>query len=288
MKGSIARVPVAGPLLRAAWRSARTRIGRPAALHTLARATHPSASRIATALSALHTGANDVGAETLLAIEKERTALWARHDLLADGNEGAPGLYDDGVTVAEACAASKPPDAARFLYWLVREFAPNRAIELGTNLGISSAYQAAALSQNADGGRIVTLESSPYRQRLARELHARVGLRNVDYRLGLFADTLDAAVSELGPIDFAFIDGHHQCEPTLDYFERVWRFARDEAVLVFDDIHWSEGMERAWQSICDDARVALAVDLYAVGVCVVRREPVHGERCVPPPMRYAL
>jgi predicted O-methyltransferase YrrM len=172
------------------------------------------------------------------------------------------------------------------MYLLVREFQPAQAIELGTNVGISSAYQAAGLQTNASG-RLVTLEASPYRLRLAKELHGRVGLRALDYRQGLFTETLDDAVADFGPFDFVFIDGHHQYEPTLDYFERVWRRSHDDALFVFDDIRWSEGMQRAWAKLQADPRVALALDLYTVGVCVVAREP-QTRRCVLTPFRYAL
>ena len=141
---------------------------------------------------------------------------------------------------------------------------------------------------NDDGGRLVTLEASPYRQRLARELHGRVGLDNIDYRLGLFVDTLDAALDEFESFDFAFIDGHHQHEPTLDYFDRIWRHATPGAVFVFDDIRWSDGMQRAWAELQADPRIELAVDLYSVGVCIVGREAPTANRSVLPPIRYAL
>jgi predicted O-methyltransferase YrrM len=254
----------------------------------LSEAGHPEGPRLAEVLSALHARSTESGSDLVSAIEEERAALLACPEPLVDGSLGPAGLYDDGVTVDAACRVSKPPNAARLMYLLVREFGPQRAIELGTNVGISSAYQAAGLQVNGAGGRIATLEASPYRLRVARALHGRVGLHNLDYRQGLFSDTLDAAVADFGPFDFAFIDGHHQYGPTLDYFDRVWRNARDGALFVFDDIRWSEGMERAWAALQADERVALAVDLYSVGICFVRRQPASEARTVLPPIRYAL
>jgi predicted O-methyltransferase YrrM len=280
------RLPVVGGLARAAYHGVRAARERPTAQRRLAAAPHPSAPRIARVLARLHARELDEGRERVAAIEKERAALLARDECLDDGSLGPGGLHDRGVSVAAACRVSKPPNAARLMYLLVREFRPVRAIELGTNVGISSAYQAAGLAANGRG-RLVTLEASPYRLRLARELHGRVGLRRIEYRQGLFAETLDAAVAELGPFDFAFIDGHHEHHATLDYFERVWRHAHDDALFVFDDIRWSEGMERAWAALRADPRVRLAVDLYTVGLCVVAREPQE-RRCVLPPLRYAL
>ena len=70
-------------------------------------------------------------------------------------------------TGARVCDVSKGRRFATFLYLLAREFKPQLALELGTNVGISSAYQAAALKLNGRG-KLVTLESSPYRLRLAK------------------------------------------------------------------------------------------------------------------------
>ena len=54
--------------------------------------------------------------------------------------------------------------------------------------------------------------------------------------MGLFADTLEQVLQESEPIDYAFIDGHHLYQPTLDYFNMIWGYARDKAIFVFDNI----------------------------------------------------
>jgi hypothetical protein len=43
-------------------------------------------------------------------------------------------------------------------------------------------------------------------------------------------------------------------------------------VLIFDDIHWSRDMERAWAAIKKDPRVLLTVDLFFIGLVFVREE----------------
>ena len=185
---------------------------------------------------------------------------------LIDGSEPEPGLYDEGQTIAAATKVSKSPRGGLLLYELIHEFKPQLVVELGTNVGISAAYQAAALNDNANGGRLVTLEASPYRLRLARSLHATLGLENVSYVQGLFSETLEAALAEHGQVDLAYIDGHHQYQPTLDYFDALWRSSRDAAIFVFDDIRWSEGMLRAWTRLRADPRLDLTVDLGSMGL----------------------
>ena len=132
------------------------------------------------------------------AIEQERRRMLNDDSPLIDGSEAEPGLYDKGQTIGAVTKVSKSPRGALLLYQFIREFRPQLVVELGTNVGISAAYQAAALNENANGGRLVTLEASPYRLRLAKSLHAKLGLENISYVQGLFSDTLQSALAEHG------------------------------------------------------------------------------------------
>jgi hypothetical protein len=45
----------------------------------------------------------------------------------------------------------------------------------------------------------------------------------------------------------------------------------EEAILVFDDIHWSPGMKQAWQEIAADTRVKLSVDVFQFGIVFINK-----------------
>ncbi len=113
------------------------------------------------------------------------------------------------------------------------------------------------------------MDSSQYRQALAKRLHDSLGLDNVSYIQGLFTDTLKTTLADNEPCDLAFIDGHHQYEPTLEYYNQVLDHCTQDAVLVFDDIRWSDGMKKAWRHIQADHRFGLVVDLQSVGLCAI-------------------
>lgn len=211
-------------------------------------------------------------------IERERERVLGSGAPLATAGE-AKGPYDGDMTERQACLASRRREDAVALHLMVAELRPERIIELGTNVGISSAYMAAA-QQDAGQGSLVTLEASPGRSRVARGLHEALGLRGISYVLGLFDATLESALDR--PVDFAFIDGHHQYEPTLDYFDRIWRRSKEGAVFIFDDIRWSTGMERAWRRLQTDPRLSVAVDLCGLGVGIGTREPRATGRLVTP------
>ncbi|MCO6482083.1 MAG: class I SAM-dependent methyltransferase [Flavobacteriales bacterium] len=209
------------------------------------------------------------------AIEELRGQYANHTGLLIDGSLGPGGLYDQGITVGRAFAASKPVKACRFLYKLVRFLKPDVILELGTNTGISSAYMASALRRNGNG-RLVTLDASPYRQKIARTVHQGLNLANVEYVTGLFTDTLASVLDELKRVDLAFIDGHHQYQPTLDYFALIEPYCAPDGVCMFDDIRWSAGMEQAWKELQHDQRTGLSVDLNAMGLTTLRRDDIGG------------
>jgi predicted O-methyltransferase YrrM len=169
-----------------------------------------------------------------------------------------------------ATSVSKPRRWGVLMLKLVRELQPEGCLELGSCIGISAAYQAAALELNGGSGRLVTLEADSNRARVAEANFAELGLEGrVELRLGRFQETLEPALAERR-IDFAFIDGHHQEQPTLEYFERIAAQAPRPAVLLFDDVgERLEGMRRAWRTICADPRVSLAVEVRSLGICVL-------------------
>jgi predicted O-methyltransferase YrrM len=212
-------------------------------------------------------------------IEKRRTLLLKNKRLLCEIGANdlhlptfALGLYDEGVTVSDCADISRPARDGDFLYSLCLQLRPQTCLELGTNIGISSAYLAAGM-RAAGGGKLITLEASPVRAYLARKLHADLGLPTLDCRLGLFDDTLAPSLESLRSTNLVFIDGHHQYEPTLRYWNLIAPFCSPGSVVVFDDTRWSAGMIQAWDELKRDERFSSVVDLGWLGLCVVGKGP---------------
>lgn len=178
-------------------------------------------------------------------------------------------------SVREICRlGSKPYREAFLLFKLVREFRPSVCLELGTALGISSAYQTAALELNRCG-RITTLEGAESLASLAKENFERLGFKRIDVVVGRFQDTLQDVLRKNADIDYVFIDGHHDENATLSYFRKISPYLSDGAILVFDDIHWSGGMERAWDDIRKNKNLKVSVDFLNMGICVFTKLAVE-------------
>jgi predicted O-methyltransferase YrrM len=183
------------------------------------------------------------------------------------------------TTVGEICrVASIRPKWGWLLFRLVRQYRPTVCLELGTALGISTAYQAAALRLNHHG-RILTLEGSESSASLARENFGKLGLEGIEVVLGRFQDTLQEVLHQNGTIDYVFIDGHHDELATLSYFREIYPHLAEGAILVLDDISWSSGMQRAWDAIKKDNRLKACVDLMSVGICVFTKSAASEVTC---------
>lgn len=179
------------------------------------------------------------------------------------------GVRVDSTVGAVCRLASKPPFWARLLFAVVREYQPQRGVELGTCLGLSAAYQGAAMLLAGNGGKLHTLEGADSLAEQSRGNLASLQLGNVTVVAGRFEQTLAGVLQDAGRVDYAFIDGHHDEQATIAYFRQLLPRLAPGAVLVFDDISWSPGMARAWQVISADPQVRVAVDLRAVGICLL-------------------
>lgn len=164
--------------------------------------------------------------------------------------------------------ASKPYFWCILLFKLIRKYKPNSCIELGTCLGTSGAYQAAALEINGSG-HLATFEGAETLAAIAETQFKQLSLKNVTIIRGRFQDKLQTYIEGKKQIDYAFIDGHHDYEATLEYFDQIIPFLSNNAIVIFDDISWSKGMKKAWRDIIKQEHVKLSFDLIKVGVCII-------------------
>jgi predicted O-methyltransferase YrrM len=169
--------------------------------------------------------------------------------------------------------AAKPARLGQLLFRLAKYYRPSVIVELGASLGLSAAYLAAGQREGGvRGAKLWTIEGSGAVAGRAAGHLEELGLEGVEVVTGNFDVVLEPLVERVGPVDLAFVDGNHRCEPTLRYFDILMRHSGRSAMLIFDDIHWSADMERAWAQIKADTRVMLTIDLFFFGLVVMRDE----------------
>lgn len=167
-----------------------------------------------------------------------------------------------------ARTAIKSKKWSRFLFRLVKHYQPKNILELGTSLGISTAYMAAA----NPAANLITIEGSTEVQKIALRNFEWLNMGFIKSIQGNFDVVLPQVLASVDVIDLAYIDGNHRLEPTLAYFESLLEKKNEQSIFVFDDIHWSAGMEEAWRRIQQHDAVRYTIDLFFVGLVFFRPE----------------
>lgn len=164
--------------------------------------------------------------------------------------------------------ASKPPRYARILFRLVNYLKPLTIVELGTSLGISALYQAAGNSS----AKVFTLEGCPETARIAQENFNQFPHYKIELLVGSFEKSLPTLLEKITEIDLLFVDGHHQLQPTLQYIEMCLPRLSKDAIIVLDDINWSDEMRQTWQQLIADKRYSLSIDIFMMGILFVSKD----------------
>jgi len=200
-----------------------------------------------------------------------------RDKLLADGQKiqvtdfGAGSQMNLGNSRSiKAIAKSSLTQAlyCKMLFRIMQLYRPKSILELGTSLGLSTLY----FSQGAASAKIISLEGCPNIAKVAQKNFQTFKAQNIDLRTGHFDQTLQKALADLSPLDFAFLDGNHRKAPSIDYFEQCLEHIHEHSILVFDDIHWSTEMKEAWEEIKAHPQVTLTIDLFFMGLVFFRSD----------------
>ncbi|MCO5249728.1 MAG: class I SAM-dependent methyltransferase [Chitinophagales bacterium] len=162
----------------------------------------------------------------------------------------------------------KRKEYAQLIYRMVHHFLPKTTLELGTSLGLTTAY----ISQGYRDGQVITLEGCPNISQVAQDTFDFVGCQNIDRKIGGFDDVLSKILEQNPKFDLLFIDGNHSYEATIRYFHQLLPYTDTDSIFIFDDIHWSEGMERAWDEIKQHPQVKISIDIYEMGFIFLRNE----------------
>ena len=105
---------------------------------------------------------------------------------------------------------------------------------------------------------------------IARPGLERLGLGDrVELVSGRIEDTLPGAAERAAPVDYALLDADHTEAGTLDAFDAILPHLAPGAVVVLDDVNWTEGMRRAWAAIPGRPGVATTATLHRLGIAII-------------------
>jgi predicted O-methyltransferase YrrM len=157
---------------------------------------------------------------------------------------------------------------AQLIYRLVHHFQPKTTLELGTSLGVTTVY----IGQGYPNGQVVTIEGCPNIAKVAQETFSITQTKNILPYIGSFDEILPEIFKTNPVLDLVFIDGNHSYAPTIKYFEECLKYSNSNTIFLFDDIHWSRDMEKAWSEIKNHPKVTISIDIYEMGLVFLRDE----------------
>ncbi len=131
-----------------------------------------------------------------------------------------------------------------FLALVARQRKAQAILELGTCVGLN----AVVLGMLNPKARVITVEGDSTLHRLARRIARILNQKNITFVNALFDDVLETILDNYQP-DFIFVDGNHSHDATLLYFKQICDRVNRPAMVVVDDIDWSQGMRQAWKKI---------------------------------------
>lgn len=159
---------------------------------------------------------------------------------------------------------------AQLLFRLVRYFQPNEILEIGTSLGLATS----AMSLGAINGKITTLEGCPntLAQSQLQFQKSKINSENINFVNSEFTTYLNNKQVQTSNFKLIYFDGNHSKKATLEYFETLLPTISNDTVWIFDDIHWSEDMEQAWELIKSHSKVTVTIDTFQWGIVFFRKE----------------
>ena len=135
-------------------------------------------------------------------------------------------------------------------------------IELGTSLGINTLY----LSAVGEKVSITTFEGCEETAAVASKLFEKAQRTNIEMIVGNINETLPYFLKTRDVIDLVYFDANHQYQSTMNYYELLRNKIHNKTIFIFDDIHWSKGMNSAWMEIVGLPEVTLSLDIYDAGI----------------------
>jgi predicted O-methyltransferase YrrM len=193
---------------------------------------------------------------------------------IQDLGKGSGALNSDNRKVSDIARHS--PVTRKYgelLSKLAKEFGNPLILELGTSLGISTMYLAAACPDSD----VWTIEGCPGTAAIAQENFNEATFRNIKLFKGPFDEVLPGIYAEGLIPGLVFIDGNHRKEPVMKYFNQLAERSDAGTVIIIDDIYHSAEMAAAWKEIKKHPGVSVSIDIFRMGIVFFREGINHSD-----------
>ena len=213
-------------------------------------------------------------------IESRRKELQSSHESISRRDFGAGSVYqpkEEKIPISQIAKSSLSyPFQCRFMSRLAAFSNSKLILELGTSLGISTAYYAFG----APAARVDTVEGDPEVATKAVGLLDSLHLKNVTVHCETFDDFIAKYNLSTGKIDLLFLDGDHRMEATLQYYQGLSEHFHPGTIVIVDDIYWSKAMTTCWEKLIAFPEVTQSVDCFHFGLLFYNHDFLNKENHV--------
>lgn len=158
----------------------------------------------------------------------------------------------------------------KLLARMIKFYKPATVLELGTSLGLSAAYLSKNMTHNDS---LYTIEADTNLFNIAKTNLKHITHTNIKFINSDFDKAIPHLINtEVNNFDFVFFDGNHKKDATISYFNQLLKKINNNTIFVFDDIHWSQDMEMAWEYITSHKTTKVSIDLFQFGIVFFCRE----------------
>lgn len=200
-------------------------------------------------------------------IKFRRSAYSPRIEKLAEQtNQLGPQPLWSGYEGLNIAGPTRTPDKVRTaavmgnLYtYIVQKLQPQIVVEFGTAFGVSGMYFLAGIEAN-NRGQLLTFEPNDVWRKLAILNLPQISNR-FNSTAGTFEDNINNVLPQGQTIDLAFIDAIHTKEFVVSQLDIVLARASDKAIIILDDIRFSDSMRECWQEVSRDSRFSCSAEL---------------------------
>jgi predicted O-methyltransferase YrrM len=199
-------------------------------------------------------------------LEPANSAFSSRIEKLArDTDKVGPQPLWEGYEGHNVRGPTRTPNGVRtnahmgnFYTWLVQKWKPETIVEFGTAFGVSGMYFLAGLESNQKG-HLMTFDPNDGWRKLAVGCLSAISSRFTSVA-GTFEENIDSTLGDKR-IDIAFIDAIHTREFVIPQLELVMARCSAHALIILDDITFSDSMRACWQEVANDSRFVSSVAL---------------------------
>lgn len=200
-------------------------------------------------------------------IEAWRAALLSDDrtlDILDLGSGGRHQPVQQRAIRSVAEQSVSPPWKGRMLFRTMCWWKPDLIVELGTSLGISTAYLAMARSTTP----VVTIDGAEQLHEIARKGWKDLDIRNITTITSSFSEALVQLPWRNSQRPAIYLDGDHDPTRVLALLEEIRLFANQPFLVIIDDIRWSSAMWTGWNQWQARFPYGAWVDLFQMGIWI--------------------